>query len=119
MKTSPESAGGGVGSAWPLDRKIDVGFSLALGFLILVCLVSYRTTRQLVDTVHRQLHTHRVLDELDDLRSRLQDAETGQRGYLITGEERYLHPYREAIRKGSSNPPRAGRCSWTRSETCR
>ncbi len=27
----------------------------------------------------------------------IQDAETGQRGYLLTGEDRYLEPYRQAI----------------------
>ncbi|MGQ0595291.1 MAG: sigma 54-interacting transcriptional regulator [Gammaproteobacteria bacterium] len=38
-----------------------------------------------------------MLDELDDVRHELQDAETGQRGYIITGEERYLEPYRSAV----------------------
>ena len=38
-------------------------------------------------------HTHEVLDALEQLISTLKDAETGQRGYLITGEPRYLDPY--------------------------
>jgi CHASE3 domain sensor protein len=29
--------------------------------------------------------------------SLLQDAETGQRGYIITGDERFLEPYDEAL----------------------
>lgn len=33
------------------------------------------------------------------LLSALKDAETGQRGFLLTGEERYLEPYREALRR--------------------
>ena len=33
------------------------------------------------------------------LLSALKDAETGQRGFLLTGEERYLEPYREATRQ--------------------
>jgi len=39
----------------------------------------------------------------------LRDAETGQRGYLLTGEEAYLEPYRQAVRSQSiatNLPPR-------------
>ncbi|MFL9824574.1 sensor histidine kinase [Rhodoplanes sp. SY1] len=36
---------------------------------------------------------------LVDLRSLLQDTETGQRGFLLTAEEPYLAPYEEARRK--------------------
>lgn len=32
-----------------------------------------------------------------DLRTTMQDAETGQRGYIITLEEQYLEPYNEAV----------------------
>lgn len=39
-------------------------------------------------------HTHEVLAAAQALFSSLQDAETGQRGYLITGEEMYLEPWR-------------------------
>lgn len=34
-----------------------------------------------------------------DLRTTLQDAETGQRGYIITQEEKYLEPYEQALPK--------------------
>jgi signal transduction histidine kinase len=35
--------------------------------------------------------------DLVDLRARIADAETGQRGYLLTGDARYLEPYEEAL----------------------
>jgi len=74
--------------------------SLASIFLILLILggVSYQNTRSLTETAQRVTHTHVVITDLEDLLSTLQDAETGQRGYVITGEERYLDPYREALR---------------------
>jgi PAS domain S-box-containing protein len=34
-----------------------------------------------------------VLQQLEDFISALKDSETGQRGYLLTGEESYLQPY--------------------------
>ena len=40
--------------------------------------------------------------EIDDavgkLRTTLIDAETGQRGFLLTGEPRYLEPYHQAVK---------------------
>ena len=41
-------------------------------------------------------HTYAVTAELSQTLASLIDAETGQRGFLITGEERYLAPYRAA-----------------------
>src|SRR6516165_2794834 len=40
------------------------------------------------------VHTHRVLDTLGGLLSSAVDAETGQRGFLITGRATYLQPYK-------------------------
>ncbi len=39
--------------------------------------------------------THLVLNSLDDVLGAMLDAETGQRGYLLTGREAYLDPYVE------------------------
>jgi PAS domain S-box-containing protein len=46
-------------------------------------------------------HTRGILDSLQRLFSTIQDAETGQRGYLLTGEEKYLEPYYLAIQLAS------------------
>jgi CHASE3 domain sensor protein len=48
-----------------------------------------------VETEHRL--THEVIETLERLQSQATDAETGQRGFLLTGEEEYLKPYRGAI----------------------
>ncbi len=44
-------------------------------------------------------HTHEVLDELKDLQIAIRDAETGQRGYLLAGDDLYLSPYTGALRR--------------------
>lgn len=44
-------------------------------------------------------HTQRVQLELAIVESLLKDAETGQRGYLYTGEARYLEPYNAAVQQ--------------------
>ena len=38
-------------------------------------------------------HTHEVLEHIAGVLSQLKDAETGQRGYVITGDEAFLEPY--------------------------
>nr|WP_250893732.1 response regulator [Croceibacterium selenioxidans] len=53
------------------------------------------------DGAARVQHTHTVITSLDELISSLQDAETGQRGFLLTGREDYLVPYNEAIARVS------------------
>ncbi|MGI8502461.1 MAG: response regulator, partial [Hassallia sp.] len=50
-----------------------------------------------VETSRLQTHTYEVLINLENFLSTLKDAETGQRGYLITGSEDYLQPYNAAI----------------------
>jgi CheY-like chemotaxis protein len=44
------------------------------------------------------IHTYQVMGHLESLLSKLQDAETGQRAYLLTGNEEYLEPYQDALR---------------------
>lgn len=49
-----------------------------------------RTTRQAVEL------SHNARNELLAIFSLMQDAETGQRGYIITGQRSYLEPYTKA-----------------------
>lgn len=44
------------------------------------------------------VHTYEVIAHIESLLSKLEDAETGQRGYLLTGMEEYLEPYLDALR---------------------
>lgn len=39
-------------------------------------------------------HTHLVLEKLQAIRIDITDAETGQRGYILTGQDFYLAPYK-------------------------
>jgi len=44
-------------------------------------------------------HSKQILDSTERLLSHVLDAETGQRGFLLTGEDRYLEPYNLAIER--------------------
>jgi PAS domain S-box-containing protein len=61
-------------------------------------LISLRDTRALVAGSAAALQSRQVMYAVDDLLSTLKDAETGQRGYLLTHDAAYLDPYRSAVR---------------------
>jgi CHASE3 domain sensor protein len=84
-------------SNWTVGRRLIVGFAVAGLTLIIIAVISYRNTYHLIDNDAWVAHTHQVRSELADLLSQLKDAETGQRGYLITNDESYLAPYQAAL----------------------
>ncbi len=78
---------------WNVGTKLGIGFGLALVIFVIVAVVSYRSTVQQAQAAYWLSHSHEVQGQLTALLSDLQDAETGQRGFLITGVERYLAPH--------------------------
>ncbi|HXX68963.1 MAG TPA: CHASE3 domain-containing protein [Polyangiaceae bacterium] len=81
---------------WTVGTKIALGFGLSLAILAVVGAVTYRTTDMLIENNRMVTHTHQVLETIAHVLSSLKDAETGQRGYLLTGEEGYLEPWQAA-----------------------
>ncbi len=80
-------------------REIQVGFGVGLGLLVVVAWLSYITTRQLVETSRQVSHTHKVLVALEEIVTSLQDVQRGERGYVITGDNRFLEPYHAGVEK--------------------
>jgi signal transduction histidine kinase/DNA-binding response OmpR family regulator/CHASE3 domain sensor protein len=68
-----------------------------LAFFVISGAISYLNIQTLRDDNQQILHSHTVITSLDELLSTVQDAETGQRGYLLTGNEKYLEPYDTAV----------------------
>ena len=84
---------------WQMGNRLVLGgFAIATAILIFVGWQSYRSTGLLVEAARWREHTYEVLNSLDETVGHLSDAETGQRGYLLTGNETYLEPYRVAIK---------------------
>ena len=80
-----------------VSRKIGLGFVFAAAMIILLLGMTNWNIQKLVVTSQWKTHTYEVLDTLSDTLSQLKDAETGQRGYLLTGLESYLEPYTSAL----------------------
>lgn len=80
-----------------VGMKIGAGFALALAILAVVGTIAYRGTGKLTDTAALVTHTHQVLENLASVTRALVDAETGQRGFIITGDDTYLEPYQTGV----------------------
>jgi CHASE3 domain sensor protein len=61
--------------------------------LLLSGVISFSYNRQLKDYRDAVDHTFEVISAIDNALLRLQDAETGQRGFIITGDDSYLAPF--------------------------
>lgn len=72
-------------------------FLVNLLTLVGVGLTVYYTIHQLASTIQQQIQTQQTLETLQRTLTLLTDAETGQRGYIFTRQERFLDPYYDAI----------------------
>ncbi len=86
-------------------RKFSVvgGFSLLVLLLIVNAYVTRRQVEAQASSSARVIRTHQVLFELEQTEVLLLNAETGQRGYLFTGEPKYLTPYNQAAAEVDSH----------------
>ena len=82
---------------WNLNKKVTAGFVVALAILAITEFISYRSTGQLVETSRQLTHTQQVVETLGNILVTMDDAETGQRGYLLTGQDPFLEPYVSAV----------------------
>ncbi len=70
-----------------------VGLLIGIGFFLISAFTAYSNLLSMRDNEARIRNTHEVLTTLDDLLAATLDGETGQRGYLLTGDRTYLEPY--------------------------
>ncbi len=74
--------------------KIIAWLAASLVLAAVVVVPSFWTYRQVEEAAQMRRHTREVLTAAGELLSSVTDAETGQRGYLLTGDRIFLDPYR-------------------------
>ncbi|HEV7732837.1 MAG TPA: CHASE3 domain-containing protein [Candidatus Binatia bacterium] len=75
------------------------GFAAALLLVTGLGVLSYARLQSTLAAGDAARHTLQVLQVIEVVLGRLRDAETGQRGFVLTGEEPYLEPYRTSRQK--------------------
>lgn len=78
------------------NRGLLTGFIMVFVTLLVTTLLGYLNVRRLYRYDRLVDHTHQVVSELRNLMALVADAESGMRGYLITGEDVYLETYNAA-----------------------
>jgi PAS domain S-box-containing protein len=70
------------------------GAAVVLTGMVLLLLHDFERTQEAEGWV---VHTYRVINSAESVMSMMKDAEAGERGFLLTGDESYLAPYNSAI----------------------
>ncbi|WP_214227306.1 response regulator [Pedobacter sp. B4-66] len=79
-----------------LRNNLRFGLGLSLLILFISSMASFVSIKNLIQNAEMVSHSNVVMTDLDGVISTLKDAETGQRGYLLTGDKVFLEPYRGA-----------------------
>jgi PAS domain S-box-containing protein len=69
----------------------------ALLILVFITILSFQDWNTFGSTALEVDQTRQILQHTESLLSAVKDAETGQRGFVITGDDQYLDPYNSAV----------------------
>ena len=79
-----------------LAEKVTLAFVMGVVYLAVVGAIAYSSVFRFAETTERASRTHVVLRSLEETFALVTGAETGSRGFVITGDARYVEPYRNA-----------------------
>ncbi|HVI56210.1 MAG TPA: response regulator [Luteibacter sp.] len=80
-----------------MDRRTSIALIAVIVFFVVSGALAYVNIRTIRDDNQNVIQSQETVTALSEILSAAQDAETGQRGFLLTGNERYLEPYRAAL----------------------
>ena len=98
--TAPESTAIDWRAFWAdRSRRSLVALVGSFALVLLVTLVAFLLSLQAQQADRWLRHSLEIESRLNQVQTLITDAETGQRGYLLTGRESYLAPYEAATRQ--------------------
>lgn len=80
-------------------RQLQIVFSISIILLLVSLVASFYSTQKLIENSRLVNHTNQILIEAENIISHVKDAETGQRGYLVTLDPSFLRPYTGSYEK--------------------
>jgi PAS domain S-box-containing protein len=75
---------------WSLDRLTTAGFAIGIVLMVVAAAVAFNFTKRMLETTTSVTHTQEILKEIEKVKANMADLESGQRGYIITGDENLL-----------------------------
>ena len=78
---------------WTLGRRTTAGYALVAAAVLATGVAGFLQVREARQSGNLARRTQVILNQIAELEVDLTRAETGQRGYLLTGEPSYLEPW--------------------------
>lgn len=82
-----------------LERKTEIAIALLLTLLLGIGFVAYRNSTEFMADSAQVSHSREIRGNLQRILSLVEEIETSQRGYIITGDSSFLAPYQKAVDK--------------------
>ncbi len=82
-----------------VSKKISLGYAVILALMIAVSLMVYSSIISIINSSKWVNHTYEVIRTAEQVSAALVDIETGLRGFMVTGQNEYLEPYDDGIKK--------------------
>jgi len=79
-----------------LKRNLIYGLGLSLILLFISSFASFYSIKNLIESSEMVRRSNQIIENLNNVLSVVKDAETGQRGFLLTGDPVFLSPYNDA-----------------------
>ncbi|HEV7381097.1 MAG TPA: ATP-binding protein, partial [Dyadobacter sp.] len=86
----------------PVIKNLRLSFSIIIALLAITSIASFLSISLLLEASDLIDKSNHVVRTSDLLLSELKDAETGQRGFLLTGNDKYLAPYQASLKSTDS-----------------
>lgn len=85
-----------------LKTNLRIGLGISLLLLIISSTASFISIKNLIKSADMVVESNGIISDVDNTVSMLKDAETGQRGFLLTGNPVFLDPYERSIKRTDS-----------------
>ncbi|MFY7907425.1 MAG: methyl-accepting chemotaxis protein, partial [Burkholderiaceae bacterium] len=76
-----------------ISAKLGAGFGVVVAIFVAVAVTAGVVTSRLAEADRWNVHTYKVLATGDEMLKSMINKETGTRGFLLAGEEKFLEPY--------------------------
>lgn len=86
-----------------LSRRISLGFAMSLPIVLAIGGVSIASTLEFRESARVVAESHRIMTALARLLGDVASAESEARGFVVTGDERYLALHRQAVEDAKAN----------------
>ena len=80
-----------------IGRQLSLAFASIIGIFLIVCGTALHTAGNLAEAEGWNTHTYEVLATGEGILISMANMETGARGYLLAGQERFLEPWNAGL----------------------